>query len=379
MIDSSLSTLRTIDVTMPDGRTLEHILPPIERLKASSVPLMRLRDMDEDTYEEVVQVWAYMCLKADGRYARVCRVGGAGDKGRDVIAYLDDKFDTFDLFQCKHYKSELTYNDLYGEIGKLLTYTYKKTYPVPKHYFIACPYGLAQSFRDMLQDGAKKLKMHLISDWDNKVVVKVGVRNGIELDDQLRNYINKFDFSIIMEKSPLSFIEEFRDKGAPYFFWYFGGGWNAIKKTNLEIPDMPAAEEQNYITRLYEAYSEHSGFDIKPDNISDLADKIYIKHLDRSRSLFYSAEEIRLTSRSSTPPDCDEFEELKSQINIFIGDTYDDNYSDGFTKVKKVVEKAGEYNHSENLLIGQFLDSNAKRGICHHLSNEGILTWKTRK
>lgn len=379
MIESSLSTLTTEEVCEPDVRTLKHTLPPAERLNAAAVPLQRLRDMDEDTYEEVVQVWVYMCLKAAGKYAHVHRVGGAGDKGRDVIAYLDDTFNNFDLYQCKHYKGELNYSNLFGEIGKLLTYTYAKTYPVPQHYYIACPHGLAQSFRDLLQDGAKELKKSIIADWDAKVVAKVGVTYGIKLDDKLKKYINEFDYSIIKEKDPLTFIEDFREKGAPYFFWYFGGGWSAIKKTMLKVPNVPDEKERNYITNLYEAYSEHAGSDITPDNITESDNKKYNNHLDRSRSIFYAAEEIRLTSRRSTPPDSDEFDQLKDQINTFVGDTYDEDYTDGFSKVKKVVAKAGEYKHAESLLVGQFLDSNAKQGICHHLSNEGKLTWKTRK
>ncbi len=367
MIESPLSILTVEEVKEPDVKTLDHTLARAERLNTSVVPLQRLRDMDEDTYEEMVQVWVYMCLKAAGKYAHVHHVGGAGDKGRDVIAYLDNTFSKFDLYQCKHYKGELNYSDLFGEIGKLLTYTYTKTYPAPQHYYIACPHGLAQSFRDLLQDGAQELKKKIISDWDSKVVAKVGVTNSIKLDDILRSYINGFDYSIIEEMDPLTFIEEFRDKGAPYFFWYFGGGWNAIKKTTLEVPSVPDKKETNYISSLYEAYSEHAGKDITPDNIAD--NEKYNKHLDRSRTIFYAAEEVRLTSRRSTPPDSDEFDELKKQINTFVGDTYDEDYDDGFTKVKKVVEKAGEYEHADNLLIGQFLDSNAKQGVCHHLSN----------
>lgn len=379
MIEASLSTLTTVEVPEPDIRILEHTLAPAERLNATAVPLQRLRNMDEDTYEEVVQVWSYMCLKAEGKYTHVHRVGGSGDKGRDVIAYLDNTFDNFDLYQCKHYKGELTYGNLYGEIGKLLTYTYKKTYPIPHRYYIACPHGIAQSFRDMLHDGAKELKKSILSDWDEKVVNKVGVKNSIKLDEPLKKHIEDFDYSIIQEIEPQTFIDEFREKGAPYFFWYFGGGWNAIKKTTLEKPVEPDEKERNYITNLFEAYSEHANEEVNISNITDPDKAKYGRHLDRSRSIFYAAEEIRLTSRNSTPPDSDEFEELKNQINTFIGDTYDEDYDDGFTKVKKVVEKAAEYKHADSLLIGQFLDSNVKQGVCHHLSNEGKLTWKTKE
>ena len=377
MVESSLSTLAFEVVKEPDIRVMEHILTPAERLDATVAPLQRLRNMDEDTYEEVVQVWAYMCLKANDKYAHVHRVGGAGDKGRDVIAYYDETYNNFDLFQCKHYDHALNYSDLYGEMGKLLTYTFNKTYAVPHNYFLLCPHGVSQSFRDLLKGGAKQLKESLLADWDEKVVAKVGVKNGIKLDDKLKQYIQDFDYSIIKEIEPMTFIDTFREKGAPYFFYYFGGGLNVIKKTTLDVPATPAESETNYISNLYDAYSEHAGVTIGSDNIADNAK--YNDHLTRSRSVFYAAEEIRLTSRRSTPPENDEFEGLKKQIKTFIGDTYDDDYPDGFTKVRKVVEKAGDYQHAEGLLIGQFLDSNSKQGICHHLSNEGTLTWKTKE
>lgn len=377
MIETSLSVLTVEDLNEPKVASLGHTLPTAERLKSITSPLKLLYGMDEDEYEEVVQVWVYYCLKSGGKYARVHRVGRTGDKGRDVIAYLDDSYSKFDLYQCKHYDHQLNYTDLFGEIGKLLTYTYLKAYPMPQHYYIVCPHGVAQSFRDMLQEGAKDLKESLLKEWDEKVVAKVGKTYGIKRDEKLNEYITDFNYSIIQEITPLDFIESFKEKASTFYFCYFGGGLNTIKKTKLEVPAKPAEEERNYISNLFEAYSEHAGEKISEENIA--SKEKYNKHLTRSRSRFYAAEEIRLTSRCSTPPDSDEFDEVKKQINTFIGDTYDEDYSDGFTKVKKVEEKAGEYKHAEGLLIGQFLDSNAKQGVCHHLSNEGTLTWKTKE
>jgi len=134
-----------------------NMLPNDERINPNIVPLERLRAMDEDTYEEVVAVWAYCCVRSEG-YQEVYRVGGAGDKGRDVIAYIDRKNDIFDLYQCKHYKNSISYSTIRGEIGKLLTYTLRGDYSVPKNYYIVSPLGVSQSFFDLLRDGARELK-----------------------------------------------------------------------------------------------------------------------------------------------------------------------------------------------------------------------------
>ncbi len=65
-----------------------NMLPNDERINPNIVPLERLRAMDEDTYEEVVAVWAYCCVKSEG-YQTVNRVGGAGDMIVSVNRYQD--------------------------------------------------------------------------------------------------------------------------------------------------------------------------------------------------------------------------------------------------------------------------------------------------
>lgn len=51
-----------------------HMLSNEERLRYDIAPKERLALMDEDTYEELVAVWAYACLKS--KYKDVYRIGG---------------------------------------------------------------------------------------------------------------------------------------------------------------------------------------------------------------------------------------------------------------------------------------------------------------
>ena len=47
---------------------------------------------DNEKFEEMIREWAYFYLQEkSGKYKRVQRLGGAGDRGRDVIGYLDTK------------------------------------------------------------------------------------------------------------------------------------------------------------------------------------------------------------------------------------------------------------------------------------------------
>lgn len=145
---SNLDSLVLEPIEQPLSNT-PNMLSNEDRVLCNMTPLQRLYSIDEDTYEELVCVWAYSCLGNKG-YTEVYRVGQAGDKGRDVLAYYDRVKGAFDLYQCKQYKSALTYSDLCGEMGKLLIYTFNNTYPIPQNYYILCPKDVSQSFVDLL-------------------------------------------------------------------------------------------------------------------------------------------------------------------------------------------------------------------------------------
>lgn len=353
------------EVNQPQTDSLLHTLPLLEQVQSNLEPLKRLHCMDEDTYEELISVWAYSCLK---RYQQVYRVGKSGDKGRDVIAFIDESL--FDLYQCKHYDHSLSYSDLRGEMGKLITYTFKKDFPIPNKYYIMCPNGVSQSFWDLKDNKTKQFKDSIINDWD-EIKIKVGKKHCIDLSDDLKAYIQNFDFSIVKYKDENSFIEEFRH--SPYYFYYFGGGFNLIKRVQIKVPSDLQKHESNYIKHLLDAYSENFGHQVTETNIAGK----YVKHLSLSRANFYSAEEVKLASRQASPPDVDEFEHLKDNIEQHIGFDMLEEYKDGYDKVNHITAQAKLYD-AETSLIKNILDSNSKAGICHHLANEDRLIWKTR-
>lgn len=371
MIDKPLDELILEGVEQPSSNT-ENMLSNEARLRCDIPPLQRLSSMiDDKTYEELVCVWAYTCLK-DKKYEEVYRVGGSGDKGRDVLAYFDRTNGKYDLYQCKHYQSALTYTDLRGEIGKLIVYTYTKTYPIPQSYYLLCPNDVSQSFMDLLQKKGKKLKEKILEDWDAEIKRKVG-DNWVKMDDSLKSYIEGFDFTIIKKIEPIKFIEDIRKSN--YYFYYFGGGFQMIKTEKLSIPVIPDVSERTYIQNLNDAYSENAGAEI---NALETSGK-YHNHLTRARTSFYESEEVKIASRKSTSPESDEFEDLKESILRYVGNELDEDYNDGFEKVKKVESKAGTYNPPSSMLIAHLVDSNVSAGICHQLSNENEIIWKVKE
>lgn len=357
-------------ISQPTANT-PNVLSNEERVLCNIPPLQRLYTIDEDTYEELVCVWAFSCLN-NKEYTEVYRVGQAGDKGRDILAYYDRAKGKYDLYQCKHYQSALTYSDLCGEMGKLIIYTFNNTYPLPQGYFILCPNDVSQSFIDLLNNKGKELKIKLKNDWDTVIKRKVG-NNWNLLDDKLSTYIDEFDFDIVKKIEPMRFIEGIRQ--SPYYFYYFGGGFNMIKRTRLEIPNIPNNIERNYIQNLNDAYSEHAGYSVNAMDKHNSKFNKYIKHLNRARTSFYESEEVKIASRKSTAPDSDEFSILSKSIERHIGNEFDDDYPDGFTKVKSIENKAGTYNAPSSMLISHLIDSNVCVGICHQLSNENKIKW----
>lgn len=349
-----------------------HMLSNEERLRYDIAPKERLALMDEDTYEELVAVWAYACLKS--KYKDVYRIGGAGDKGRDICAYIDLSQDKYDLYQCKHYKNALTYSDINIEFGKLIYYSFIKAISVPSKYYFMAPLGISPSLLDLIKDKGKLLKNKLKSDWNTKIHNKIIEKQSILLAGELLDYFDNFNFEIIDCISPDCFIDDLKKEGH-YYFFYFGGGINSLPSYNILVPNNVAVNEVAYIKHLLDAYTEDSSYDITIKNITG---STYDKHFSRSRESFYKAESVAMISKEISPATDDEFEKLKNDVLNHVGDTYDEDYNSGYERVKAVTKEASHFQVKQNLLAPK-IGSNELRGVCFQLSNEDKLIWKIKQ
>jgi len=129
-------------------------------------PLTRMKTFDPDSWEDVT---LELVAHWKTQYSRVVRCGAGGDMGRDVIAYHHESPDTWENYQCKHYKNKLNLAQGLLEIGKLLYYAHKGEFEVPIHYYFVAPQGISN---DLLKNinNPEKLKSSLISRWDNEVI-----------------------------------------------------------------------------------------------------------------------------------------------------------------------------------------------------------------
>lgn len=327
-------------------------------------PIERIRIFSDSQWEDFVLEWADSLRD---QYGTVERCGGAGDMGRDIIAF--DKADAmvWDNYQCKHYKAGLAPGDIWVELGKLVYYTHTNEYTYPRRYFFVAPQGAGTKLSNLLRK-ADKLKAQLIDNWDKHC------RNGItstalvELDATLRSYLDGLDFSIFEAVPPLRIIDQHAKTR-----WYatrFGGGLPARPKV-VAPPATVAAHEVTYVRSLLDAYGDHLKCALP--TVADLGQHDDVReHFNDARLEFYSAEALRAFSRDTLPPGA--FEELQSELHGGIKDEMRGEHSDGYRRVLSVVKTAKLLPITDHALKER-LSTHDRGGICHQLANDGKVKW----
>ncbi|MDX9911453.1 MAG: hypothetical protein RBS39_06460 [Phycisphaerales bacterium] len=87
-------------------------------------PAVVIQTYDDAEWEQFALQWANAF---DPPYAFIDRVGGTGDKGRDIVAFTDRPNSACDLdvYQCKHFDHPIQPNEIWLELGKLCLFTYR--------------------------------------------------------------------------------------------------------------------------------------------------------------------------------------------------------------------------------------------------------------
>lgn len=333
-------------------------------------PIKRLQVISHDDFEDFVREWVCGYLKE--KYIKVRRPGGAGDKGRDVVAFLtydDRKNVIWDNYQCKHYNSVLSASDILIELGKLCYYSFKGAYSVPRKYYFVSPKGISTKLAELIDD-SEELKKQLILKWNKNCRSKIISGENIELVGELLFYVENFDFSIISDIDPQVLIEQHSE--TRYFFYRFGG----IQKNRPEPVKPPMNINDNemlYIRKLLKAYSDHHKSNI--DEINKLKNHTeYYNHFNRQRKSFYSADSLMMFERDTLPPGLNAINDLKEEVLDGIIDTVESEFDDGFKRVKEVCKVARSLN-TPSYPLNSSIKGNDLAGLCHHLANEDEISW----
>lgn len=128
-------------------------------------PQQRLLMLDDDGWESFIEDCVRQ-LKTEGQYIHVQRLGGTGDKGRDVCGYREPApaAGTWDLYQAKHYSGPLSPTAFAADLAKFLYHVYSGSYTYPKNYFICASRDVGTKLFDLLHE-PEKLRSWILALW----------------------------------------------------------------------------------------------------------------------------------------------------------------------------------------------------------------------
>lgn len=335
-------------------------LSNFDLLNGSDMPdIDRLKLFSDSQFEGMVSEWAWGCLKH--KYPIVLNNAGAGDKGRDIICYYDNKKKQTDIYQCKHYNHPIMPSEIYIEIGKLLYYTFNKDYQRPKKYYLVSSQGCGTKLRDLI-NSPTELKKELIKNWDDKCKNKISQTMTIKLEGIFKDYVDKFDLSIIEELPILELLTEYEKTN--YYPKRFG-----IRHLKRPQAPKPSSEiqknELNYIQKLYNAYGSATGKEVKKKNDLEFH---HSEHLECQRESFYSAEGLKMFSRDALPPN-ELYKNLQDEVILPVkSELLINSYKDGLDCLSSAIKIATTIQIGGSL--HQFVTTKDRIGILHQQANE---------
>jgi hypothetical protein len=339
--------------------------PDIAAVGPAVPAIERLRYMSPKEWEDFIFEWAHS-LK--GRYEKVEQCAGAGDMGRDIIAFTSmTSDDPWDNYQCKHYEAALVPTDIWIELGKLAYYTYIGEYSLPRAYQFVAPRGAGNKLSKLLRKPAQ-LRDELISGWERYCRSRIKGTGVVDLDVGLKAHILQMDFSIFSAASPLTILDDHRK--TPFYTSRFGGGLPQ-RDAAPTPPAVIAAHEAIYVRALLDAYEERLTQAFA--SIDEVNNAQLMGHFSRSRVEFYSAEALREFSRDNVPAGT--FEGLLDEVYNGVADVVDQAHPDAFERVLATVRQAKALQLTANALVGRTTQHD-RGGMCHQLANDERVRWR---
>lgn len=338
-------------------------------------PKEYVRLYSDRKFEAFIEEWAFYYLKQIcGEYVRVVNFSGSGDRGRDVIGYVDETQSSpiCDVYQCKHYKNPVTTSEFLPELAKLCKHAFDKTIPIPRRYWIVAPQDVGPGLGELLESPLKVLEA-LKESWKDakkKPLLKIG-GTAVPLVGDLGKFVEAFDFSIVKPKPILEVISEF-EKTNRYAQRFGGGLTKPLPPTST--PSQFSANEVRYVEQLIAVYSNDTGDKtLEASQLLGSSSTTVARHFNRSRERFYFAETIREFAKDNLP---DGFEYKTIQTEVLDGaiDTSEADYEKALDRVNATTDKASALSIGEHPLK-PYLKSQSLKGICHQLVNEDQITW----
>lgn len=332
--------------------------------------LARLANFSFDEFERFTLEWASGYLREQENVFEVQWRGGAGDKGRDVIVWLDApniKPRRWRLYQCKRYDANLGLSKAGIEIAKLLYYTSIGDYSVPESYHFVTHRGLTSPFQDLLDD-PDQLRAKMLATWDD-YATSITPSQKIDLSDSLKKYIEKFDFSIFRAKQPEELINEHAK--TKYHLVIFGAPL-IDRPAPPEPPSDVAVSEVRYIEQLYAVIASHLKLSVQ--SAADFqSSKYHAALFTRSRLTFYSAEGLFELARDQFAS-TELFDSLAEEFGNGLVFSYTEPGDEPIERLKNTVKAAQSLQLGAHPLAPH-MNTKDREGMCHQLANTGSIDW----
>jgi hypothetical protein len=326
----------------------------------------RVQIFSPDDWEGFIEEWASSLALS---YAKVRRFAGSGDMGLDVACFTDMSgfAAPWDNFQCKRYDHPLMPADIHIEIGKIIYYSWRGEYTVPRKHYFAASRDVGTTAAKLLLDSTK-LRESVTQAWERQCRRKITLLADVALTGDFLSYFESFDFSIFDSKNVLELIAQ--HETTRYHVIRFGGGLPPRPIADGP-PAEPAAHESRYIRQLLDAYGDHLGE--RFSELSALAQHQPLQRdFSRQRERFYSAEALRNFSRDTVPEGT--FDALQEEVYQGVVDICEGSHSTGFDRMRATVSQAAQIVSTSNPLAPATRVQD-RQGICHQLANDDRLQW----
>jgi hypothetical protein len=320
---------------------------------------------DPDQFEEFVKEWV---PALNAKYTLVERHGGSGDHGIDVAGYLSrERLEgQWHNYQCKRYAAALSWATAAQEMRKMFVSAAAGEFTVPTRYVFVAPIisrSLPRQFAKPTECRARFLQE--LSTTKDKLVTNLthDQRGAVE------DLAAATDFAMF-ECVDLDEMLELH-KTTPHWADRFPYAPFEQGPKEMLPPPQHSKDEARYVQHLIDVYRERF-----PGRINSLEEVpnvgVVDAHLKRQREAFYAAEAVRVFARDATKPAY--FEQVKKDVYDIVVEVADRSHPNGWDRHSAVMAVAGTVQLTPTVLV-PFVETNARKGVCHHLANEDRLTW----
>ncbi|MDC3416594.1 ABC-three component system protein [Aquibacillus salsiterrae] len=151
-----------------------------------------------------------------------------------------------------------------------------------------------------------------------------------------------------------------------------------FKKPTVQAPpEYLDKNEMTYVSELLAAYIDDNGKKtIKKEDIA--SHPKYGENFQRHRKDYYAAETIRQSARDILlDNEKDEFSILKEETYDGIIDVHEDDYINGYKRLKSVMKHVTSIQLNKSILnsLPGWISTSEKKGVCHILVNDGKIKW----